>query len=314
MDSMNDNGQMQGQQQPALDSSSSSSVHPHSTIHESVHETQQQHDDDRGTHVTYTSRAPSTIPLDPADYIGWTLQMQPMLKLFQLWDLVDPAGEIGAQSSSSSSSSSSVTATIGEAAAKILSKKRAEAHFILTSALRDAESRRVLLQVPDGDPRALWSALKRRFASMPKSTTAALFSQLLQLRQTQVESVQQFADRISLLRHRLTQVGRLVSDDDVITTLVNGVLSVYSIQVSSFYNSRENATFEHLVEIARGEEARLQLSAGGAKSSSSSSSNSSALGASTTSTHACHNCGSTEHFIAACPKLHRQGQGRRSNS
>jgi hypothetical protein len=304
---------MEEQQHVPLNHPTSHGSHLPSVTHDSVTHTHVQHDDDE-TYVgtTHVSRAPSTIPFDSKDYLGWASLMESMLRFFKLWDLVyTPQLESGAQTSAPSASASS-SLSVG-AAAKLESRIQ-EAHFILASSLRDTESRRVLHTVPDGDPRALWNALKRRFASMPNSTKAVMFSQLLSLRQMHGETVQQFADRISLLRHRLTQVGRAVSDEDVITTLVNGVSSTLAVQVSAFYNSRDNPTFEDLVDIARGEEARLQW-ASTAKISSSSSSSSTALSASTHSSSAsntCHNCGSTEHFIATCPKLPRQSAGRRT--
>jgi hypothetical protein len=35
-------------------------------------------------------RAPSTIPLDPQDYVGWAEQMRAMFELAGMWHLVDP--------------------------------------------------------------------------------------------------------------------------------------------------------------------------------------------------------------------------------
>lgn len=266
---------------------------------DSIRDTQQDHDDNE---TPKTTRAPSTITLDPNDYVGWSLQMQVLLEYHRLWDLVKPISSTAASSSSSSSSSSSVSL----ASSTILARTR-EAHYILVSALRDVNTRRVLIGLPSGDPRALWQALHNRFTSLPKAATAALFAQLISLRQSSSESAQSFADRIILLRNQLLNNGRKVDDIDVITTLVNGVTSSLAQQVNSYYNCLPNSTFEQIVGVAKGEEARLLSAAASSKPHSSHSNNNSALAASFRSSSSsssavkCHHCGSNDHFVNGCP-------------
>ena len=60
-----------------------------------------------------TFRAPSTVTLDPSDYVGWAATMQAMLEYGGLWEHVAPRGErLPASTAPLAASSSSVTATV----------------------------------------------------------------------------------------------------------------------------------------------------------------------------------------------------------
>jgi hypothetical protein len=168
---------------------------------------------------------------------------------------------------------------------------------MLISALRDSESRRLLAGLPRGDPRALWQALERRFIIMPRAAVAALYSKLLSSHQDSGESVRAYADRLMMMRHQLGSNGRAVSDNECITAFLTGVLPAFSSQVSMFVNLSASATFEQVVEVARGEETRLLLTQ---KSAPRAQSSSSALGAQS-SDPTCHYCKKVGHFKNACP-------------
>lgn len=265
-----------------------------------------------------TFRAPSTVTLDPSDYVGWAATMQAMLEYGGLWEHVAPRGErLPASTAPLAASSSSVTATVAPGRH---TQKAREAYLMLVTALRDADSRRVLVGLPPQDPRALWQALQRRYQHMPKAAAAALYSQLLSLRQSSSESARAFADRIALMRHQLTSNGRPVSDDDAITVFVNGVHSTLAQQVSSYYNIAANATFDDIVQVARGEETRLLLAGhargaggagGGGGSSGGGSGSSSALGASHSASggvQLCHICQQPGHNARICPKAANRRQ------
>ena len=242
-------------------------------------------------------RAPSTIPLDPQDYVGWAEQMRAMFELAGMWHLVDPQAALAAEpepraASAASSSAVSVSTVPAASIAKIR-----EAHFMLISALRDSESRRMLAGLPRGDPRALWLALERRFLLMPRAAVAALYSKLLSSHQENSESVRTFADRLVMMRHQLGSNGRQVSDNECVTAFLTGVLPSLSSQVSMFVNLSATATFEQVVEVARGEETRLHLTQRNAQRAPSTSS---ALGAQS-SDATCHYCKKPGHFKNACP-------------
>jgi hypothetical protein len=203
-------------------------------------------------------RAPSTIPLDPQDYVGWAEQMRAMFELAGMWHLVDPqAAPAAAAAPQAATAASSSAITVTRSAASIA--KSREAHFMLISALRDSDSRRMLAGLPRGDPRALWLALERRFLLMPRAAVAALYSKLLSSHQDSGESVRAFADRLAMMRHQLGSNGRQVSDNECVTAFLSGVLPSFSAQVSMFVNLSQDATFEQVVEVARGEETRLLL-------------------------------------------------------
>jgi hypothetical protein len=256
---------------------------------------QHSRDDEDGGH---TFRTPTTIPLDPADYLSWAVLMRALLEMGGMWHLVQPLSQpdlSGAAHSSSASSSSNSAVTHPSAKSK-------EAFFILASALKgSSDTMRILIGLPSQDPRALWAALQQRYTQMPKAAVAALYSQLLTLKQAANEGVRAFADRIRLLRHQLSAAGRHVSDEEILTAFVNGVHSSLAMQVSMFYNVTPNSPLEHLVTVALGEETRLQLT-GQAGNKAGSIGNANALGASQSSTRKCHACASPDHIASACPK------------
>ena len=279
--------------------------------------TQQRHrDEDEHTRASF--RLPSTITLDPTNYHGWARQMQAMLEYGGMWELVRPltqgeseaATGAAAQQKVSTSSSSS---TMSAGTVRGSNPRRAECYLMLTLACRDAESSRVILTAPQGDPRAVWSALARRYAYMPKAAAAALHGKLLRSRQDN-DNARGFADRLTFMRLQLEQNGRMVGDQDMITAFATGVSAPLAAAVNLLLNTRDDATFESLVEAARGEETRLLLASGAAGDKVAHHTPSGAFGVTPSGSHAaqtCHGCGSADHFIAQCPRSSsQQGQQR----
>lgn len=293
------------------DNASVASVSGHSvTSYQGTHQHVHRALDDENHHDSRSSafRAPSTIPLNPSDIIGWSVMMEALLTHAGLWDLVRPLSDFE-KATISSQSSSSTFASLGK---KPSSSRSSEAHIILMLALRDSDTQRVLVGLPPGDPRALWDALQKRYALMPRAATAALYSQLLTLRQSGGESARAFADRIAVMRHQLATNGRRVDDLDAITVFINGVQSHLSMQVSSYYNLAPDPSFEQVVAVARGEETRLQLAGQNlgqhgstSKGSANTVSNSAALGVDHSRSNGrgtCFGCGQSGHLVATCGK------------
>jgi hypothetical protein len=228
--------------------------------------------------------------------------MQSLLEYGGMWHLVQPQQQQGAVAvAASASSHSSSASSVGT----VSSAKQREAHFILASAIHDPETRRLLISVkPTGCPRALWLALEHRFLRMPKAAASALFSQLLQLRQSSSESVRAFADRITSMRHQLAANGKEVADEEVITVLLNGVHASLQSTVATVFNLTPNPHFEQMVEVARGEETRLSLQQRGAAAATRPpAGTTAALAASSSSSSVCHYCKQPGHFKSDCSKL-----------
>ena len=266
---------------------------------------------------TSAYRMPSTIPLNPSDFLGWSVMMEAMLVHAGLWDFVRPLteqekaaqvlngpGPVSFPSSLSSSSSS----TIGTGSLSVESQdsRKNEAFMMLMLALRDTESQRVLIGVPSRDPRALWAALKERYSAMPPTVVANLYAQFLSEKQSTSETVQQFADRIYLARHRLATNGRVITELDSKTVLVSGLQEYAASAVSTYYNIDPAASFEKLVAVANGEEKRLQLAGRTIPSRAAHhTTNSSALGVEHSQSNAqrlCFVCGKPGHIAAQCSR------------
>ena len=257
-------------------------------------------------HTSGAFRTPSTITLDPSDYPGWAVRMRSLLEYGDMWHLVAPLQQRADAATAAPTTASSSASSKGSALTLRASLKTREAHFILVSALRDAETSRLLIGLPPGDRRALWVALQRRFEHMPKAATAALYSELLTLRQVSGESARGFADRIALTRHQLANNGRPVSEDDAITVFVNGVHVALSQQVTSYYNLAPDPSFEQVVQVARGEETRLMLANKGSFKPQVANSAALALDPSSSSSSAahvtCHSCNKVGHYASSCPE------------
>ena len=119
-------------------------------------------------HAERAFRTPPTVAFDSNDVPGWTAQMESLLDYGQLWEFVRPlsAAEVAREAQQATSSGSSVTSGASRTQAK-----RREAFFILCSALKDPESRRVLVGLQsERDPRA------RRMGGDAKACTAKTLS------------------------------------------------------------------------------------------------------------------------------------------
>jgi hypothetical protein len=204
-----------------------------------------------------TVRAPPTVILDPSDYPGWAFQMRSLLEFADMWHLVDPAIK---DAKVTNDEIRSIADTVSAAAARTTR----EATLILVSALKDPQSRRLLVGLPPNNPRAIWNALHRHFMRMTPAAAAALKGQLWTMRQGNSETVRSYADRIKDARQRLAACGDDPSDRDINSVFVNGLVAQVAGPVVALLTVQKDSELdlESLVEVARSEEARQELRRG----------------------------------------------------
>ena len=204
-----------------------------------------------------TVRAPPTVILDPADYPGWAFQMRSLLEFADMWHLVDPAVQ-GAKLPHDEVRS--IADTVNPVAARTVR----EATLILVSALKDPQSRRLLVGLPPNNPRAIWNILHKHFMRMTPAAAAALKGQLWTMRQGSNEAVRSYPDRIKDARQRLVACGDDPSDRDINSVFVNGLSALVAGPVVALLTVQKDPELdlESLVDVARSEEARQELRRG----------------------------------------------------
>lgn len=239
---------------------------------------------------------PKTIPFDRNDYFGWALQMVTLLEAIGIYYVVDPEQPVA---------NAQVNAEYDQHCKF--------AYLLLSTALTDAESRLVLLNVQKNDARTLWQRLRQRYQDLPPAALASLLAQLLQAKQERNETVQQFADRISQQAQRLRNNGENVGEREMRMILLQGLVDPIASVVRSYFNSNAKATVADLIIIANGEEAHLNTHRSTAHSSSSRSNSSAALSVNAASTRntnggapECYNCHEVGHVKAQCPQKKQQ--------
>jgi len=238
--------------------------------------------------------------------------MRSLLTFADMWRFVQPMGKDTRASSAATAEEGNSVGTLSHATAH----KIREAHFVLVSALKDAASQRLLIGLPDGDPRAVWAALERHFMRMTPAATAALKGQFWQIRQANNENVRGFADRIQDAVLRLGTCGDCPSNKDINSVFMNGLQPLFSGPVVSFQtNNRDTVPhLEELVDIARGEEARLSFHRGGAPQQRGAQPGAAAFGAGTHHPQTdkgpqCYGCKKFGHVRKNCPNQSSRSAG-----
>lgn len=257
-------------------------------------------------------RPPTTIPFDGKQYAGWSYQMQSLLDLGKMWPLIDPAA---------SAAERAAAAALPGAASRIR-----EAHYLLVSAVKDPDAQALLVGLPQ-DPHQVWVALERHYMRLTPAATASLKAQFWRRTQRSNENVQQFVDELKKMSYQLRAAKEPLSDRDMCSAFVNGLLPGLSHPVvavmeviGAAVGSEDLLKLEKLVEIARGEETRLALHRGGLSGQGTQrSQQTNALNAHMRNTHRyrgvknaqrednsgpqCFNCGEHGHVKANCPHL-----------
>lgn len=111
----------------------------------------------------------------------------------------------------------------------------------------------------------VWSCLEQRFNSLSRSNIHDLKRTLFNF--TKTGSLDQYLDEIRICAQKLSAVGYIVDDDDMIFHTLNG-LPVEFDPIKSSIGAQRDLKFHELVSILKAEESRLHKSKGESRATS----------------------------------------------
>jgi hypothetical protein len=102
----------------------------------------------------------------------------------------------------------------------------------------------------------MWTALKALYETSNKNCILFLKTKLLGIKMDGNESVSSFLGRIKEVKDKLVNIGEIVSNTDLVTITLNGMLEDYHIFITGLEAREKPPTFEELTGILLQEEER----------------------------------------------------------
>jgi hypothetical protein len=187
--------------------------------------------------------------LDGSNFINWKFKMQMLMEGYGVWNIANgtelkPVAAAGA------------TAVVGGATAAQIQdweKRENKAKVLLRMSVKDS----IIPHIRDATTSvATWTALKALYETSNTNHILFLKTKLLGIKMDGNESVSSFLGRIKEVKDKLVNIGETVSNTDLVTITLNGMLEDYHMFIAGLAAREKPPTFEELTGILLQEEER----------------------------------------------------------
>jgi hypothetical protein len=180
--------------------------------------------------------------LDGSNFINWKFKMQMLMEGYGVWNIakgteVKPDAAAGA-----------TTAQIQD-----WEKRENKAKVLLRMSVKDS----IIPHIREATTSvATWTMLKSLYETSNTNHILFLKTKLLGIKMDGNESVSSFLGRIKEVKDKLVNIGETVSNTDLVTITLNGMLEDYHMFITGLAAREKPPTFEELTGILLQEEER----------------------------------------------------------
>ena len=192
--------------------------------------------------------------LNGTNYLVWATQVQLVLEAKGLWKYVESTNGDEA-SEQVASGAQHVTAS----ASDVMDQDGKEARQAIAEIMLNIESNYVVAVLSKKTPREVWHTLKSMNESQAVATQTTLRRRLLSLKMDESQTVQEYANSITMIENELAASNYTLSQFDKKYALIEGLPSDYDT-IRTILREQEKLTFAELVAKleVRAEEIRIQ--------------------------------------------------------
>jgi hypothetical protein len=181
--------------------------------------------------------------------------MQTLMEGYGVWNIANGTEPKPVAATGATTPGGAIAVVGGATAAQIQDweKHKNKAKVLLCMSIKDS----IIPHIRDATtPAATWIALKALYETSNTNRILFLKTKLLGIKMDGNESVSSFLGRIKEVKDRLVNVGEIVSNTDLVTITLNGMLEDYHMFITGLTAREKPPTFEELIGILLQEEER----------------------------------------------------------
>lgn len=215
---------------------------------------------------------PYVTKLDADNYLMWRFQMEHVLRLYDCWSAVAPAGEAAGNAPAGSTAAATTAAAAANArtgaggaaaaaagAAARPTKEEARADEVAKAIMAlNVQTQYMATIRRHPTARGVWEALAAQSHTRGPMYAARTRRELYLLKMGANESVARYASRGRTLAWKLLEMGHVVDDKTLAVTLLAGVLPQFSQSMCLDDLCDSDLTVPFVVDLLRAVERRLQ--------------------------------------------------------
>lgn len=180
--------------------------------------------------------------LDGSNYINWKFKLQTLLEGQNTYSIVI-----------SDEGKPTVANGGTNATAQEWEKRELKAKVLLKLSVKDC----IIPHIRDcKTANEIWTTLKDMYEIKNTSRTLFLRKKILSIKMEENESVSSFLSRIKEVKDKLSDIGRTVENDDLVTITMNGMTDDYQMFITGLNAREKPPSFEELTGILLHEEER----------------------------------------------------------
>jgi hypothetical protein len=194
--------------------------------------------------------------LDGSNFINWKFKMQMLMEGYGVWNIANGTELKPVMAGGATTAVGGATTVVGGATAAQIQdweKRENKAKVLLRMSIKDS----IIPHIRDATTSAAtWIALKALYETSNTNRILFLKTKLLGIKMDGNESVSSFLGRIKEVKDKLVNIGETISNTDLVTITLNGMLEDYHIFITGLAAREKPPTFEELRGILLQEEDR----------------------------------------------------------
>jgi hypothetical protein len=180
--------------------------------------------------------------LDGSNFINWKFKMQTLMEGYGVWNIAN-----------GTELKPNVAAGVTSTQIQDWEKCKNKAKVLLSMSVKD----NIIPHIRDATTSTeTWIALKALYETSNTNRILFLKTKLLGIKMDGNESVSSFLGRIKEVKDKLVNIGEIVSNTDLVTITLNGMLEDYHMFITGLEAREKPPTFEELTGILLQEEER----------------------------------------------------------
>jgi hypothetical protein len=194
--------------------------------------------------------------LDGSNFINWKFKMQTLMEGYGVWNIANGTELKPVVAGGATAAVGGAIAVVGGVTAAQIQdweKHENKAKVLLRMSIKDS----IIPHIRDATTYvATWTALKALYETSNTNRILFLKTKSLGIKMDGNESVSSFLGRIKEVKDKLVNIGETISNIDLVTIILNGMLEDYHMFITGLAAREKPPTFEELTGILLQEEER----------------------------------------------------------